>query len=204
MERLAQLFRFQPHPLPLYCAFAGLRSAEVKSLSWQQIDLKRNLITVPEQISRTGEERKIPIQPNLAAWLAPQAQATGFILSREHCHGADYRLKAAKGAAGLWPWSPRFQNALRKSFCSYHYEMFGSATRTASLPESRNSEPASNSMARSVANRRQTGITGRFSLSPAYGHDLSPFGASFSLPTPPRRSPALPPNPRRPNYLPSP
>jgi hypothetical protein len=43
----------------------------------------------------------------------------------------DYLLKSAKVAAGLWPWSPRFQNALRKSFCSYHYEAFGSGDRTA-------------------------------------------------------------------------
>jgi hypothetical protein len=68
------------------CAFAGLRSAEAKSLSWRQVDLKRNLITVPEMISKTGEERKIPVQPNLAAWLAPLAQETGFILAREHFH----------------------------------------------------------------------------------------------------------------------
>jgi hypothetical protein len=100
-------------------------------MSWHQVDLKRKLITVPENISKTGEERKIPIQPNLAAWLAPQTQATGFILPREHCQRVDDLLKAGKVAAGLWPWSPRFQNALRKSFCSYHYEMFGSADRTA-------------------------------------------------------------------------
>jgi len=118
-------------PYLCICAFAGLRTAEAKRLSWQQVDLKRKLIIVPENISKTGEERKIPIQPNLAAWLAPQAQATGFILPREHCHRVDDLLKAAKVAAGLWPWSPRFQNALRKSFCSYHYEMFGSADRTA-------------------------------------------------------------------------
>jgi integrase len=118
-------------PYLAICAFAGLRSAEAKSLSWHQVDLQRNVITVPENVSKTGEERKIPIQPNLAAWLAPRAQETGFILSREHSHRVEDLLKSAKVAAGLWPWSPRFQNALRKSFCSYHYEMFGSADRTA-------------------------------------------------------------------------
>jgi integrase len=113
------------------CAFAGLRSAEAKILSWQQVDLKRNLIIVPENISKTGEERKIPIQPNLRAWLASRVQETRYLLPREHSQQVADLLKAAKVAAGLWPWSPRFQNALRKSFCSYHYEMFGSADRTA-------------------------------------------------------------------------
>jgi integrase len=117
-------------PYLTICAFAGLRSAEAKILSWQQVDLKRNLITIPENISKTGEERKIPIQPNLAAWLAPQDQATEFILPREQSQRVDDLLKATKVAACLWPWNPRFQNALRKSFCSYHYEMFGSADRT--------------------------------------------------------------------------
>jgi integrase len=131
-QMTALLHHAHPSLIPYLsvCAFAGLRSAEAKRLSWQQVDLKRNLITVPENISKTGEERKVPIQPNLAAWLAPYAQKTGFILSREHCYRIDHLLKAAKLAAGLWPWSPRFQNALRKSFCSYHYEMFGSADRT--------------------------------------------------------------------------
>ena len=71
------------------------------------------------------------------AWLAPlapQAKETGFILPRDHSQRVDNLLKAAKEAAGLWPWSPRFQNTLRKSFCSYHYEMFGSADRTAEYP----------------------------------------------------------------------
>jgi integrase len=63
-------------PYLTICAFAGLRSAEAKRLSWHQVDLKRNQITVPENISKTGEERKIPIQPNLAAWLAAHAQET--------------------------------------------------------------------------------------------------------------------------------
>jgi integrase len=88
-------------PFLSICAFAGLRSAEAKNLSWQQVDLKRNLITVPENVSKTGEERKIPIQPNLAAWLAPRAKETGFILPRGRFSGTDDLLKAAKAAAGL-------------------------------------------------------------------------------------------------------
>jgi integrase len=113
------------------CVFAGLRNAEAKSLSWRQVDLKRNVITVPENVSKTGEERKIPIQPNLAAWLSPHAKEIGFILPRGNSPGTDDLLKAAKKASRLWPWVPMFQNGLRKSFCSFHYEMFGSADRTA-------------------------------------------------------------------------
>jgi len=40
-------------------------------------------------VSKTGEERKIPVLPNLKAWLAPQAQATGHLLPRKHSQWVD-------------------------------------------------------------------------------------------------------------------
>jgi integrase len=39
------------------CAFAGLRSAECTSPTWAVVDLERNVIVVPENISKTGQER---------------------------------------------------------------------------------------------------------------------------------------------------
>jgi integrase len=114
------------------CAFAGLRSAECKSLTWEAVDLQRGIITVPEHISKTGQERKIPISENLAAWLNLRlVPAESYIYPRDgHSENLKQLLQTAKEQAGLWPWRPRYQNALRKSFCSYHYELHGSANRT--------------------------------------------------------------------------
>lgn len=114
------------------CAFAGLRSAECKSLTWEAVDLQRGLITVPEQISKTGQERKIPISENLSAWLNQRmVPAESYIYPRDgHSENLKQLLQTAKQQAGVWPWQPRYQNALRKSFCSYHYELHGSADRT--------------------------------------------------------------------------
>jgi integrase len=114
------------------CAFAGLRSAECKSLTWEAVDLQRSIITVPEHISKTGQERKIPISENLAAWLNLQmVPAESYIYPRDgHSENLKQLLQTAKEQAGVWPWQPRYQNALRKSFCSYHYELHGSADRT--------------------------------------------------------------------------
>jgi integrase len=115
------------------CAFAGLRSAECKSLTWAAVDLERNVIVVPENISKTGQERTIPISNNLRAWLIRgEFTCDDYIYPRSgHSETLNQLLRSAKQAAGLWPWKPKFQNALRKSFCSYHYEMHGSADRTA-------------------------------------------------------------------------
>ena len=56
-------------PYLAICAFAGLRSAECKSLTWGAVDLERKKIVVPENVSKTGQERTVPIAPNLTAWL---------------------------------------------------------------------------------------------------------------------------------------
>jgi integrase len=62
------------------CSFAGLRSAECENLDWKYIDLDRRIITILENVSKTGEERKPPISDNLAAWLEPYVKA-----ERHHC-----------------------------------------------------------------------------------------------------------------------
>ena len=108
-------------PYLALCGFAGLRSSECQALDWRCVELNRQLLTVPENISKTGQERKVPMQPNLLAWLRPHAQSQGLIVPRAQFEGL---LTVAKQAAGLWPWTPRYQNSLRKSFCSYHYEAF--------------------------------------------------------------------------------
>lgn len=73
------------------------------------------------------------LSPNLTAWLLPaQFASNNYIYPRQgHSEQLNQLLRQAKQTAGLWPWKPKFQNALRKSFCSYHYEMHGTADRTA-------------------------------------------------------------------------
>src|SRR6266403_4396350 len=117
-------------------AFTGIRSSERQQLDWSMIDLKKKRITIPAHISKTGEERRIPIYDNLLEWLKPHAKASGSILpvaltgNPSESRLGDLLTKARK-AAGLYPWYPRYKNGLRKSFCSYHYEWTASADRTA-------------------------------------------------------------------------
>jgi integrase len=80
MTKLLTVADPQLIPYLSICAFAGLRSSECRTLTWAAADLQRKVITVPENISKTGQERTIPIAPNLLAWLSKdEIHRAGYI-----------------------------------------------------------------------------------------------------------------------------
>lgn len=118
-------------------AFAGLRDAEIKKLDWSEINLDKRHIEVKTRKSKTAQRRFVTISDNLLAWLEPYAQASGPVIPLSNAPGhvgepsrkLVYQLrKNARIAAGMITWKP---NALRHSFCSYHYAMYEDAGRTA-------------------------------------------------------------------------
>ncbi len=64
-------------PFWLVKFFAGIRDAEAGRLDWSMIDLKNNVINLPAEITKTGDRRKVKIEPTLADWLAPLAKKSG-------------------------------------------------------------------------------------------------------------------------------
>ena len=110
--------------------FAGLRSAELEKLDWQNLNLESGLIEVTAANAKTKRRRLVRIEPNLAAWLAPLAQPAGPVAPPSALRDRldEVRRRAGFGtpgtetpeekAAGLklkeWP-----QNALRHSYGSY-------------------------------------------------------------------------------------
>jgi integrase len=98
--------------------FAGLRSAELERLEWQDIDFEACLVEVTRGKSKTASRRHVAIRPALAAWLAPyRAQRSGKVCPpnlRKH-------LEADRQRARIIDWPA---NALRHSFASYHLEHF--------------------------------------------------------------------------------
>jgi integrase len=68
-----------PLVLPFWLVkfFAGIRDAEAGRLDWSMIDLKNNVINLPAEITKTGDRRKVKIEPMLADWLTPYAKKSG-------------------------------------------------------------------------------------------------------------------------------
>ena len=94
-------------------AFAGLRTAEIVRLDWSKVNIAKRFIEVTAQTAKTASRRIVPMSDNLAAWLAPYAQADGPVcpLVRPEKHSSEVTGRAAKVA-----WK---RNGLRHSFISY-------------------------------------------------------------------------------------
>ena len=104
-------------PLIAIGGFAGIRSAEILRLDWEDIKWDRGHIEIAGSKAKTAARRLVPLTDNLKAWLAPWRVETGNIISISDYAGAlnDTGMKAK--IPGGWR-----QNALRHSFISYRVE----------------------------------------------------------------------------------
>jgi integrase len=128
VEETERLLRnAQPEMLPFWAvgAFAGLRTAEIQRLSWDEIDLLAGFIEVKAEKSKTANRRLVTIPPNLRKWLAPFRRSNGPVTPTNF----QSRAKHDRDCGGLsdrWP-----NNALRHSFASYHLAVFNDAAKLA-------------------------------------------------------------------------
>jgi integrase len=125
MESLLLTAHARILPLIAIGGFAGIRSAEVARLEWQDIKWDRGHIEIAGKKAKTAARRLVPLSDNLKAWLAPWRGETGPILTITDASGAlgDTAVKAK--IPGGWR-----QNALRHSFISYRVALTGDVART--------------------------------------------------------------------------
>jgi integrase len=105
--------------------FAGLRSSELETLEWDEIQLAKRVIEVKASKSKTSRHRRVTISDNLFAWLEPHDQMNGPLVLRGW---RDRLQKLAKHLDSEHKW-PR--NGLRHSFASYHLAFYEDAAKTA-------------------------------------------------------------------------
>lgn len=95
-------------------AFAGVRSAEISRLNWEDIDFETKTIKLSSDVTKTKRRRLVTMTDNLTEWLntheGPKAGPLVAVPTRLHKDIA--RLCNTAGVA----WK---DNALRKSYISY-------------------------------------------------------------------------------------
>lgn len=108
--------------------FAGLRVSEIQRISWEEVNLKTDLIKLEGAVTKKKFRRVIPIRPNLKAWLllsqkkhgplAPQGQEwrLAFAAARRHAGFAVRLNSSEKEEPKGREWKV---NAMRHSFASY-------------------------------------------------------------------------------------
>lgn len=103
-------------PALAVAAFAGLRSAEIFRLEWQDIKMDRGHIVVAAEKAKTASRRLAPLTATLRAWLAPHAKKEGRIAP--DYHNLDNLTRQFTNAAKNAKVKPQ-RNGFRHSFASY-------------------------------------------------------------------------------------
>jgi integrase len=101
-------------PMLAIGAFAGLRSAELFRLRWNEVDMRRGYVHVLATKAKSARRRLIKIQPNLSSWLRPYATAEGLVWpkSQARFYADGVALCTATGIEWV-------DNGMRHSFASY-------------------------------------------------------------------------------------
>jgi integrase len=96
-------------------AFAGVRTAELFRLTWQDVERRRDHIEIGAGKAKTASRRLIPISDNHATWLreAPR-QGAGSVWPVTQSEYYEQLAAASKAAQVAWK-----ANALRHSFITY-------------------------------------------------------------------------------------
>jgi integrase len=103
-------------------AFAGLRTAEVLRLNWDEVSLERGLIEVRADKAKSARRRLVRIEPNLAEWLAPYVGKSGKVWPKgwRSYHEATAKLCRELGLEWV-------ENGLRHSYASHYLAKFENA-----------------------------------------------------------------------------
>jgi integrase len=125
-EMRALLKNADEHTLPALClgGFAGLRTAEIQRLNWEDIKWDQKVIDIRAKAAKTGQRRLVPILAPLRAFLLPFGTRRGGVIAGVKI---DPRMRAMADAAKV----ERKHNGLRHSFASYRLAQIKSIDQVA-------------------------------------------------------------------------
>jgi integrase len=105
---------------------AGLRTAEILRLTWEDVFRVPGHIEITAGKSKTRSRRLVEVCPALESWLQPCRALTGKLWQ-----GTERFFH--KGCAEICDRAevPRKKNGLRHSFCSFHFALHGNENLTA-------------------------------------------------------------------------
>jgi len=113
--------------LALTGLYAGLRAAELASLTWDQVDLSGQTITIPE--SKMARGRTVRLHPDLAAelaaWKAAQPKAGAWVFSLTGDRIVANRVGKEVKALGLAAGVALTAHVLRHTFATWGYRRSG-------------------------------------------------------------------------------
>jgi integrase len=109
-------------PFLVFGGMAGLRSAEILRLKWENVNWPESVIEIQGKVAKTGTRRLAPLVPAAAAWLRDFKSTRGPVIGAIKLYE---RLEKLSESTKV-PWK---QNALRHSFCSYRMATLKDAPR---------------------------------------------------------------------------
>lgn len=102
--------------------YAGIRPHEVARLTWDEVDLEENCITILPRHSKTGGARSVSIYPPLARLLRRCRHSAGMRICPTRWQ---YHWRLLRRCAGWNSIEKRWQpDVLRHTFASYHLRCF--------------------------------------------------------------------------------
>jgi integrase len=109
-------------PFLVFGGMAGLRSAEIQRLRWENVNWPEGVIEIQGKVAKTGTRRLAPLIPAAAEWLRDFKAVRGPVIGAIKLYE---RLEKLSESTEV-PWK---QNALRHSFCSYRMATLKDAPR---------------------------------------------------------------------------
>lgn len=120
--------------------FCGVRAEEAKGLQWKEVHdtQKEPFLTIGPQMAKGRRIRHVDIPPNAVNWLSLISDRSGKVVEFRDKNHFDRMFRKLRGRAGFrkkndkgnWvsTWN---NNAIRHSFGTYHFALYGDPIKTA-------------------------------------------------------------------------